>query len=81
MSCFSIGWIEQICIWIVMVIALVAIINLVVPWLTGLIGVPVVAQIIRIVLWAVVAIGCIIVIFDLIGCLLGFGGGLRTFPR
>jgi hypothetical protein len=51
----------------------------VVPWLTSLIGVPIVAQIIKIVLWAVVAIGCIIIIFDLIACLLGAAGGLH-FP-
>lgn len=78
--CFSLAWIEQLCVWIIVVAALVAIINLLVPYLTGLIGLPIVAQIIKIVLWAVVAIMCVYIIFALIGCLLGSGGGLLHFP-
>jgi hypothetical protein len=77
--CFSMAWIEQLCIWLIMVIAVVAIIRLLVPFLTGMIGIPIVAQIINIVLWAVVAIMCVYIIFALIGCLLG-GGGLMHFP-
>jgi hypothetical protein len=77
--CFSMAWIEQLCIWLIMVISVVAIIRLLVPYLTGLIGVPIVAQIINIVLWAVVAIMCVYIIFALIGCLLG-GGGILHFP-
>ena len=77
--CFSMAWIEQLCIWLIMVIAVVAIIRLLVPFLTGMIGIPIVAQIINIVLWAVVAIMCVYIIFALIGCLLG-GGGILHFP-
>lgn len=62
-----------------MVIAIVSIIKLLVPYLMGLIGIPLVAQIINIVLWAVVAIMCVYIIFALIGCLVG-GGGLMHFP-
>ena len=61
--------------------ALVAIIKLLVPLLTGMIGIPIVAQIINIVLWAVVAIMCVYIIFALLSCLLGAGGGLIHFPR
>jgi hypothetical protein len=32
------------------------------------------------VLWAVVAIMCVYIIFGLIACLLGSGGGLLHFP-
>ena len=78
--CFSLAWIEQLCVWLIVVAALVAIINLSVPYLTGLIGIPIVAQIIKIVLWAVVAIMCVYIIFGLIACLLGSGGGLLHFP-
>lgn len=78
--CFSLAWIEQLCVWLIVVAALVAIINLLVPYLTGLIGLPIVAQIIKIVLWAVVAIMCVYIIFGLISCLLGSGGGLMHFP-
>jgi hypothetical protein len=51
-----------------------------VPFLTGLIGFPIVGQIINIVLWAVVAIMCVYIIFALLACLLGSGGGLMHFP-
>lgn len=79
MACFSLAWLQQLCIWLIVVVAVVAIIRLLVPYLTSLIGVPIVAQIINIVLWAVVAIMCVYIIFALISCLLG-GGGLG-FPR
>jgi len=81
MSCFSLGFIEQLCIWLIVVGALIAIIRLLVPFLTNLIGIPLVAQIINIVLWAVVAIMCVYIIFALLSCLLGSGGGLMHFPR
>jgi hypothetical protein len=71
MGCFSLGWVEQLCIWLIIVIAIVSIIKLLVPFLTGMIGIPVVAQIINIVLWAVVAIMCVYIIFALISCLIG----------
>lgn len=79
-GCFSLGWIEQLCIWLIVVCAVVAIIRLLVPYLTGLIGIPLVGQIINIVLWAVVAIMCVYIIFALLSCLLGAGGGLMHFP-
>lgn len=78
--CFSLGWLEQLCVWLVIVAAVVAIIRLVVPALVGWIGFPIVGQIINIVLWAVVAILCIYIIFGLLSCLLGAGGGF-PFPH
>lgn len=72
--CFSLGWVEQLCVYLVLVIAAVAIIRLVVPWLLSLIGGGgIIAQIINIVLWAVVAILVIYIAFGFIGCLLGAG--------
>lgn len=78
--CFSLGWFEQLCIWLIVVIAIVSIIRLLVPYLTGLIGVPIIGQIINIVLWAVVAIMGVYIIFALLSCVLGAGGGLMHFP-
>ena len=80
MSCFSLGFLEQLIIWLIVVIAIVSVIKLLVPFLTGLIGIPIVGQVINIVLWAVVAIMCVYIIFALLSCLLGAGGGLH-FPR
>ena len=78
--CFSLGWIEQLCIWIIIVSAIVAIIRLFVPMLGGW-GLPsIVVQIINIVLWAVVAIAVVYFIFGLLSCLLGGAGGLHL-PR
>ncbi len=79
--CFSLGWIEQLIVWLIVVIAVVAIIRLLVPFLTGLIGLPLVAEIINIVLWAVVAIMCVYIAFSLIGCLIGSGNLIHPFPR
>jgi hypothetical protein len=79
--CFSLGWIAQLCIWLIVVFAVVQIIRLLLPYLLGLIGIPLIGQIISIVLWAVVAIMCVYIIFDLLACLLGAGGGLMHMPR
>jgi len=78
--CFSLGWLEQLIVWLIIVFAVVALIRLLVPYLAGLIGIPLVAQIINIVLWAVVAIMCVYIIFALLSCLLG-AGGLVHLPR
>ena len=55
-GCFSLGWLEQLCVWLIIVCAVVAVIRLLVPFLTGMIGIPIVAQIINIALWCIVAI-------------------------
>jgi len=78
-GCFSLVWLEQLCVWIIIVSAVIAVIRLLLPWLTNMIGIPIVVQIINIVLWAVVAIMAVYIIFALLSCLLG-GGGLLHFP-
>ena len=76
--CFSLGWLEQFLIWLVILGAVIAILKLMVPWLTTVIGLPVVGQILVIVMYAIIAILVIYIVFDLLACLFGFGGG---FPR
>jgi hypothetical protein len=66
-------------VWLVIVCAIVAIIRLLVPWITGMLGFPIIGQVLNIVLWAMLAIVCIYIIFGLMGCLIGMGGGLH-FP-
>lgn len=80
MGCFSLMWLEQLCVWLIIAFAIIAIIRLVLPALASLIPFPVVGQIIQIALWVVVAIFAVYAIFALLGCLLGAGAGLH-FPR
>jgi hypothetical protein len=79
--CFSMAWLEQLLIWLVIVGAVVAIIRLLVPFVLGQIGAGggVIAQAINIVLWAVIAIFVIYICFALISCLAG--GGLSLLPH
>lgn len=78
--CFSLGWLQQILIWAIVIGAVIAIIKLVVPFaLAQLGGGGILAQIINIALWAFVAIMIVYIAFALISCLLG-GGGL-ALPR
>ena len=81
MSCLSLGFIEQLLVWLIIVLAIVAIIRLLVPFLTSLIGFPIVGQIVEIILWAVVAIMVIYVIFALLSCLIGGGPTALHLPR
>lgn len=80
MGCFSLAWIEQLCIYIVIVVAIWSIIKLLIPYVTQFMP-AIVVQIIQIVLWAVVAIICIYIIFALISCLIGGGMHLGLPPR
>ena len=70
--CFTLGWAEQLCVWIVIVIALISILRLVIPWLASWAGLPsIVLSIINIVIWAVICIAVIYIIFGLLSCLFG----------
>ena len=81
MACFSLLWIQKLIIWIIVIAAIVAIIRIVVPWLTSITGGampgPVLA-ILNIVMWAVIAIAVVIIVFDLIACI---ASGPRLLPR
>ena len=77
--CFSLGWIEQLLVWLVIVCAIIAILRLLLPWVAAQLGIPLIAQVINIVLWAVVVIFVIYFCFALLGCL--GGGGMPLFPH
>ena len=80
--CFSLGWLGQLLIWIVIAVAIFAILKLLIPWVLAQLGAAgsIIAQVINIVLWAVVVIFVIYICFDLISCLIGMGGGMHL-PR
>jgi hypothetical protein len=75
--CFSLEWLERLCVFVVIAIAIWSIIKLLLP----LVGIPLLAQILAIVLWAIIAIMVIYIIFGLLSCLLGAGGGLSLMPH
>lgn len=73
--CFSLSWLLQILIWIVVICAVVAIVRLVLPIVLGWLGVAggIVMQGLNIVLIAFVIIVVLIFAFDLISCVGGIG--------
>lgn len=79
--CFSLAWIQQLLIWLVIICAIVAILRLFLPWIAGKLGDAgsIVIGVLNIVLWAFVVICVIYFVFALISCL--GGGGLPLFPR
>lgn len=80
--CFSLAWLGQLLVYLVIIGAVFAIIRLLVPlalqWLGAAGGV--LAQVINIVLWAAIIIMVIWVVIDLASCLLGSGMSLGP-PR
>jgi hypothetical protein len=78
--CFSLAWLEQLIIWLIIVSAIIAVIKLVIPFLDSLTGMPIIGRILMIILWAVVAIAFVIIIFGLLSCVL-VGSGTLGFPR
>ena len=79
MGCFTLGWLEQILVYFVIVGAIIAILRLLIPWVIAQIGVPILGQVINIILWAVIVIMVIYICFALISCLIG--GGFPLLPR
>lgn len=75
MQCFSLAWVEQLLIWLVVLCVLIGIAKVVLPMILGLFGSPpgggVVMTIINYVLWGIAAIFVIIIVFDLISCVIG----------
>lgn len=78
MACVSLGLIENIFIWLIVLGAVWALVNLLVPLILGPLGAAgaTIVAALRIVLWAIIAIAVVIFVFELIGCLLGAGLGL-----
>jgi hypothetical protein len=79
--CFSLQWLEQVFIWIIIICAIVAIVRLLLPMVFAQLGAPggTILAIINIAMWAIVAIFVVMFAFELISCLLSAGGGLH-FP-
>jgi hypothetical protein len=79
--CFSLDFIKQLLIDLIVIGAIFAIIKLLLPlalsWLGG--AGSIIMQVINIVLYAVICIFVVIICFDLISCLLGSGG--MRLPR
>jgi hypothetical protein len=69
--CFSLSWLEQLLVWLVIVAAVIAILRLLVPWVASQFGIPLVAQVLNIILWAIVVIFVIYICFALLSCLAG----------
>ena len=82
MACFSMEFLKQVLIWLVVIGAVFAILQIIIPLVMAQVGASmggiwaVVVQIVKIVLWALVIIFLIIFAFDMISCLLGYTGGV-----
>lgn len=73
MACFSLVFLEQFLIWLAIIAGIIALIRLIVPAVVGPLGPPgqVIVGALNIVLYVIVCIFAIIIVFELIGCLLG----------
>ena len=80
--CFSLGWLQQILIWAVIIGAVIAIVRLLLPLALAQLGGggATLLAIINIAVWAFVAIVVIYIAFGLISCLVG-SGTLALPPR
>jgi hypothetical protein len=78
--CFSLAWLEQLLVWLVIVGAVIAILRLIVPWVAAQFGIPLVAQVLNIILWAIIVIFVIYIVFSLLSCLAG-GPPILLFPH
>ena len=76
--CFGLGWIENFFIWLVAICATIALLKLLVAFVLPRLGIGAeilafIVQAITIVIWAIVCIGLIYFVFDLISCVAPMG--------
>ncbi len=81
MACFSLAYLEQLLVYLVIVGGVIALLKLLLPYVLNLLGVAggVIMQAINILIAVILAIFVIYFVFTIIGCLTG-GGGLHL-PR
>ncbi len=84
--CFSLPWLEQVFIWLIVICGCFAIIRLLFPIVLAEIGAlgtlgTFIVGAIRILIWMVIAIFCVMFAFELISCLLGGSIHLPQLPR
>jgi hypothetical protein len=85
--CFSMDWLLHILILGVIIAAVFAILSLVIPWALSKMGaevgegVSMLMRVFRIALWAVVIIVVLVIVFQIIACLLSYGGGVSILPH
>lgn len=80
MACFSIAWLVQLLVWAVIISAIYFVVTLLLSKIQLGEPFPTVLQIVRYIMWAVIAIWIIYLCADLISCAFG-GGGFGSFPR
>ena len=74
--CFSLPWLENALIWLVVICVVIGILKILVPWILALAGVGIdgnVMRIINLLLIGVIIIAVIVVVFTLLECALGGG--------
>lgn len=79
MACFTLGFLKDLIIWCIVIAAVIAVIQLLIPWITSITW-PILGQALTIILWAFVAIAVVTIIFQLLSCLVG-GSGNIGFPH
>ena len=79
--CFTLAWLEQLLVDVVILVAVVSILKILIPWLLAKLGgdFAIIGQVINVVLWALVAIVVIYFCFAMISCLVG-GQALPLLP-
>jgi len=73
MACFSLVWLGNLLIWLVVIAAVVALVRLLLPLALGPLGAAgaTIGQALNIIIWAIVAVAVIVLVFDLLNCLVG----------
>lgn len=85
--CFSLAWLQQVLIFLIVIGAVVQILKLLIPFALKRMGAEIgeganlVMSVLHIIFMAVVAIICVVICIELISCMLSYTGGLSLSPR
>lgn len=73
MGCLSLGFLQNLLVWLVVVGGIYAIVKILLPYILGPLGAAgaVITQVLGVVMWIALALIVIYVVFALLGCLVG----------
>lgn len=84
--CFPLDWIKSMLILAVVVVAVIGILQLLIPFVIKRLGIAlgegwaIIVSAFRILMWALIAIAVILICYEMIACLISFAGWPRLRP-
>lgn len=83
--CFSLDWVYHLCFFLIVIVFVFSVIKLLLPYLLQKLGADgtLIIQIVRLIMWLIIALFVLALVFDLLSCAINAGGSFSLWspPR